>query len=117
MPRTEPIIHDPYAHMYTFAVLTGTDACAYPTPNGWVWASRPWCGWRFSIETFPTDPRYGSKWAGDTRPWHCFFCGEETDPAGTPFYLSPFEGVPPGNVHQSCLHAHRAGIDELSSQR
>lgn len=88
------------------AVLTGTEACAYPTENGWTWASTPWTGWKFDIRLYARDPRYASVYAGDLRHDRCFFCGEKADPRKSEHYQDPQHGVPPTDAHQKCVNAH-----------
>jgi len=85
-------------------IITGTAACAYPTPNGWAWASQTWAtGWDFSVEVTPTDPRYGSPTAGDLRRNRCFLCGEKTDPRKSEHYASPQTHVLASSTHGDCV--------------
>jgi len=105
----------PYACQIPHPTLTtGTSACAYPTPNGWAWASKT-IRWRFSIEVSPTDPRYGSPVAGDLRRDRCFLCGEDTDPRTSAHYESPQTHVQASSVHETCVdeYMRRVWTDNL----
>lgn len=107
----------PYACQITHPTLTtGTSACAYPTLNGWAWASKTRAvRWRFSIEVSPTDPRYGSPIAGNLRRDRCFLCGEDTDPRTSAHYESPQTHVQASSVHETCVdeYMRRVWTDDL----